>query len=267
MIGLTFSKRVSDFVDAADVGGNIKNSKANLNYLRLIDIACVKSGITIGAVYPFIGGTAFSHQFNLLDPRDLDSAFRLAFFGGLTHSALGVKPNGTTGYAETYISSSNLILNNTHLSYYSNENITGGTRILLGLGTQPYVAGTTFLLLRTNFNNNFNSIIGTENANAAFSSSTYTRQGMFLGNRNAINSNKLYHNANIIAQSNSNNTYSYPVSNTIYLFAGGNTANKTAGSFEINRCAFASVGNGMSDYNAKIFSHDIFIAQRSIGRA
>ncbi len=29
------------------------------------------------ALYPFVGGTATAHKFNLKDPRDLDAAFRL----------------------------------------------------------------------------------------------------------------------------------------------------------------------------------------------
>jgi hypothetical protein len=55
------------------------------------------------ALYPFVGGTATSHKFNLKDPRDLDAAFRLVFTGGWTHTSTGAKPNGTTGYANTYL--------------------------------------------------------------------------------------------------------------------------------------------------------------------
>jgi len=55
------------------------------------------------AIYPFVGGTADAHKWNLKDPRDNDSAFRLSFFGGWTHAATGAKPNGTTGYAKTFI--------------------------------------------------------------------------------------------------------------------------------------------------------------------
>ena len=52
------------------------------------------------ALYPFVGGTATSHKFNLKDPRDLDAAFRLQFNGGWTHNSNGVTPNGTNGYAD-----------------------------------------------------------------------------------------------------------------------------------------------------------------------
>jgi hypothetical protein len=57
----------------------------------------------IVALYPFVGGTANTHKFNLKDPRDLDDAFRLQFFGGWMHNASGAKPNGTNAYANTFI--------------------------------------------------------------------------------------------------------------------------------------------------------------------
>jgi len=50
------------------------------------------------AIYPFVGGTATTHKWNLKDPRDLDAAFRLVFNGGWTHSSTGATPNGTNGF-------------------------------------------------------------------------------------------------------------------------------------------------------------------------
>jgi hypothetical protein len=54
------------------------------------------------AIYPVVGGTASQHKFNLKDPRDLDVAFRLAFSTGWTHSATGIKGNGTTAFADSF---------------------------------------------------------------------------------------------------------------------------------------------------------------------
>jgi hypothetical protein len=53
------------------------------------------------AVYPFVGGTATTHKFNLKNPLDTDAAYRLVFNGGWTHSSTGALPNGTNGYADT----------------------------------------------------------------------------------------------------------------------------------------------------------------------
>jgi hypothetical protein len=61
------------------------------------------------AIYPFVGGTASTHKYNLKDPRDLDAAYRLAFNGGWTHNANGITGNGTNTYADTFSFSSRTI--------------------------------------------------------------------------------------------------------------------------------------------------------------
>jgi hypothetical protein len=53
------------------------------------------------AIYPFVGGTASTHKWNLKDPRDLNAAYRLQFNGGMTHSSNGILFNGTNGWADT----------------------------------------------------------------------------------------------------------------------------------------------------------------------
>jgi len=58
------------------------------------------------SIYPFVGGTASSHKFNLKNPADTNAAFRLLFVGGWTHSATGALPNGTNAYAISYFNSS-----------------------------------------------------------------------------------------------------------------------------------------------------------------
>jgi hypothetical protein len=53
------------------------------------------------AIYPFVGGTATTHKYNLKDPRDVNAAYRLQFNGGMTHSSNGILFNGTNGWADT----------------------------------------------------------------------------------------------------------------------------------------------------------------------
>jgi hypothetical protein len=54
------------------------------------------------ALYPFVGGTAFTHKWNLKDPRDLNVAYRLQFNGdGVVHSSNGVVFDGVNSYGDT----------------------------------------------------------------------------------------------------------------------------------------------------------------------
>jgi len=56
----------------------------------------------MNALYPFVGGTASTHKWNLKDPRDLDAAYRLQFGGGVTHNTNGVQGNGVNSFIDTY---------------------------------------------------------------------------------------------------------------------------------------------------------------------
>lgn len=57
-------------------------------------------------IYPFVGGTAFSHKWNLKNPSDSDSAFRIQYSGVVNHSSNGVSSGG--GYIETYFNPSDI---------------------------------------------------------------------------------------------------------------------------------------------------------------
>lgn len=62
------------------------------------------------ASYPCIGGTATTHKFNLIDPRDLDAAYRLAYTAPINHDSYGIVGGGTTGKCNTFVNA--LALNN-----------------------------------------------------------------------------------------------------------------------------------------------------------
>lgn len=76
-------------------------------------------------IYPFIGGTASTHKWNLKDPRDLNAAFRLEFFGGWTHNANGITGNGTNTLANTFFNPGDPIISN--LGVYARTGTAGGT--------------------------------------------------------------------------------------------------------------------------------------------
>ena len=78
------------------------------------------------AIYPFVGGTASSHKFNLKDPRDLDAAFRLVFNGGITHDANGITGNGVNSYADTQIALNTLSRDDNSGGIYSRTDVIGG---------------------------------------------------------------------------------------------------------------------------------------------
>ena len=87
------------FITAAGITDNTQKSAINT---LVLDMKGYGIWTKMKAIYPFVGGTAATHKWNLKDPQDLDAAFRLVFNGGWTHSSNGALPNGTNGWANTF---------------------------------------------------------------------------------------------------------------------------------------------------------------------
>lgn len=96
--GTPFDPDAQAFITAANITDSIQQNAINQ---FVIDLKIDNLWDKMKAIYPFVGGTAFSHKWNLKDPRNLNIAFRLIFNGGMTHSATGVLFNGTNGWADT----------------------------------------------------------------------------------------------------------------------------------------------------------------------
>lgn len=124
--GSTNTARTQAFLTATGITDATIISALNAMDLALISAGLLPSGTGAGkikALYPIVGGSASTHKFNFVDPRDLDAAFRLTFNGGWTHSANGALPNGTNAYADTFVNTnSDLINDDLHLSFYSRTN-------------------------------------------------------------------------------------------------------------------------------------------------
>lgn len=206
------------------------------------------------AIYPFVGGTATTHKFNLKNPADTNAAFRLGFVGGWTHSANGALPNGTNAYADTFLNVNTILsLTSTHISYYSRTNI-AENRYDMGAAVDP--SSYLGILLR-NTANNFRSIVYTGIAN---DSANTDSRGWFCSNRTSVsifNSFKNLtktHNLTQVAISKPNRT--------IYLgglsFATPIYSNK--------QVAFATIGSGLTDGEAAALYNSIQAFQTTLGR-
>jgi hypothetical protein len=58
--------------------------------------------------YPFVGGSAAKHKYNLINPADSDAAFRMTFGGTVAHDGVGITPNGSNGYGDTKLNANTL---------------------------------------------------------------------------------------------------------------------------------------------------------------
>ena len=85
------------FVEAAGIGDQTQQAAVNT---LVVGLKINNLWSKMQVIYPFLGGNAYAHKFNLKDPRDLDAAFRIKFFGAVTHNNLGVSASAA-GYGDT----------------------------------------------------------------------------------------------------------------------------------------------------------------------
>jgi hypothetical protein len=224
------------------------------------------------AIYPFVGGTASTHKWNLKDPRDLDAAFRLVFNGGITHSNTGALPNGTNGYADTYVNTSVTNFPTTNyisMSYYSRtggSHSTGGN-VIGSFGSPTTQATSARILIRYVGNPNssaslFNYTDGVL-PNAIVTTDT-VGTGMYIGTRSSTAS-KLFMRGSLAATSTGGNTaFSLPPYNA-FLFAYNN---RDAGAlnFTNKECAFSHIGVGLTDGECTTLTTIVNTFQTTLGR-
>ncbi|MDQ3747946.1 MAG: hypothetical protein M3367_02860 [Acidobacteriota bacterium] len=211
------------------------------------------------AIYPFVGGTAATHKWNLKNPADTDAAFRLSFLGGWTHSATGALPNGTTGYANTFFVPNTVYAgaNSGHISYYSRTNTTGVVQ--QDMGAAPTTADQQVIIIK--YGNPGNSYFywgGGSNPTFATSDS----RGYFMVNRNDTTNTQGWKNG--VKSANLAQTSAL---STIPIFIGAINSAGAASSFTDRECAFATIGDGLTDTEAANLNTAVANFQTDLGRA
>ena len=209
------------------------------------------------AIYPFVGGTASTHKYNLKDSRDLDAAYRLVFNGGWTHSSTGAAPNGTNAYANTYLNptSAYAVDNNVHLSYYSRTNVnttqieigsavaTSGSYLMLEIRT----TGTTYYIM---------------NRTTAFATALDSdSRAFYIGSRIGTSEKGFKNNSNVVSITNT--ALTRPNYN---FYLGALNAANIASSYSSKETAFASIGDGLTDTDAANLNTRVTTFQTALNR-
>ena len=193
------------------------------------------------AIYPFVGGTASTHKYNLKDPRDLDAAYRLVFNGGWTHDANGATPNGVNAYADTkLIAQTNMFGKDYSIGYYSRTNSDG---IFADIGN--FGSGSSeSLSIYTRYGNLFYLDLPLEADRYTISNTTSL--GYFISNNATSVGRTIFNNLSKIAGvAFSNNNFPVNINPNIVL---SNSYLSTGSPRPSNRqLAFANFGTAFTD--------------------
>jgi hypothetical protein len=208
------------------------------------------------AIYPFCGGSAAQHKFNLRNPVDSDSAFRLVFNGGWTHSSTGALPNGTNAYADTKISP-NLVqsINSNGLGCYITQNSSGMSDPVV-MGCTDYVNFSFIQLLSSSIRVALNSTI--------LSTPITGGAGFFSGQKTASTITKIYKNSTLLTTGNSGGGLA--ISSNIFLGTMGVTSLPYAQGYVNSQFRLAYISDGLTDTESANYYTAVQAFQTTLGR-
>jgi hypothetical protein len=228
----------------------------------VIDLKSYGIWTKMHAIYPFVGGTATTHKWNLKNPLDTDAAFRLVFNGGWAHSANGIQGNGTNTYANTfYIQSSHLpSQDDLHISVYSRSNISESNKSEMAVRDQNITTTRTYIIFSRDLTTSF--YVATNNTFVTFSDTNSL--GHMIATRTASNFYAAYRNGLLASSS---TVASIRRANYSLYIGGANLENiPQTGSFTAKQLAFASIGLGLSGTDSLNFYNAIQAFQTILGR-
>ena len=203
------------------------------------------------AVYPMVGGTASSTKWNLKDPRDLNSSYRLTFNGVPVYANTGVLFPTTADYADTDLADSATRGHmDASLSYYSRtQNAISGYDMGCTDGAMPY----NELSIYSNTSDNSEWFGFSQNI---LSPNT---TGLFMLSSSATNVTR-YRNGVVVSSKGSSPNNSYT---NLTVLVGKSRVTQHPGQKE---CALATIGDGLTDAEALVFYNIVQKFENTLGR-
>jgi len=211
------------------------------------------------AIYPFVGGSASQHKFNLKDPRDLDAAYRLVFVNGWTHSATGAKPSGTDGYANTKLIPSSVYGTQQPLLHYSLYNRTSltitssiwadGVYSTSGIGGICYMQNSFTTLAP----GNSAMMVGSSDPGGTLTGFSSNTDGYFVFSRTSNTSLKAYRNGTLVGTKTTDISSDTYIPRSEFLLGARNDSfdlTLRPSSYNSFEKSFATIGTALTDTEA-----------------
>jgi hypothetical protein len=212
-------------------------------------------------IYPFVGGTAAAHKWNLKNPADTDAAYRLTFNGTFTHAATGITGGGAGVYGDTHLNANSVSLNSNHLAMYLRTNPpTTVTKIDMAANDASV---KTWMLIARSQDQAYAQIPGGPGGfgNASIQVANTDSRGFYLATRTASNNANLWKNATKIGSNAAVPAGTMPPNSILRLLNY-----QYADAPSDREMAFASAGAGLTDTEATQFYTIVQNYQARLGR-
>ncbi len=216
------------------------------------------------AIYPFVGGTASSHKYNLKNPADSDAAFRIVFAGSATHDVNGVSFDGISGYGDTKFNplTQTMAYSMAFGSYSRTTSMVpiGQTYMLLG------AANGTVTVNHLQYDGlvGGNLLAGYLTATVGVAVSSVITPRLATISRTSDSSLKLYKEGTLLFTETLTTTGLQP---NYSMFIGASNTTGTAANFAALNFAFAFISTGLADGEVASLNTIVNTFQTTLGRA
>jgi hypothetical protein len=234
-------------------GGSLTATEQNAVNTLVLDLKGFSLWTKMVAIYPMVGSSAAACSQNLKS-----ASFTSTFSSGWTFASTGVTGNAISSYIDTTLSSSgNLSLNDTHISYYSRTNNSGGTKVEMGTAT---ASTNLYIVPLYSFNDTYRAVNSAQIGPNILVSNT---AALFTATRNTATEQQLYRNNTLLV----NDLFVNSVAlNALPIYIGCYNSSGSPLFYTNRECAFASIGNGFNSTQLSNFYTAIQAFQTSLSR-
>jgi hypothetical protein len=229
------------FQRVVTAGGTLSATEQFATNQLVLDLKSYGIWTAMKAIYPMVGASAAACAQNLKS-----SSFTGTFNGGITYSNTGVQGNATTGFYNTGLKPSvDLSLDSTHISFYCNQVPTLGNSNLMGVR----IGSNAFLLITPSYPRENGDFYTSNNSTEVLRGKIInTNSGFFINTRTNSTTSNLFRNTTKYSYSDTSGALSIGDIHLLGANAGGSSTFRHNGI-----CAFASIGDGLTDTEASDF--------------
>jgi len=214
----------------------------------------------LNAVYPFVGGSATTHRYNLKNP----STYLITWFGGVTHSTNGVQFNNINSYGDPgYVESSIESVGNTSRAIYDRTNtIDFGCQI----GAQGSGGGYQRNYMADRYNGNYYmDVYDVQDFYGRLTGVSADSRAFWINSRTSLGAGgfKVYRNGVSINTTTNANVGSQP---NVGTWIGALNANGSLSQPTGHQVAFASMGAGLTNTQVSSYYTAVQTFQTTLGR-
>ena len=248
-----------DRVTAA--GGSLTTTEQTATNQLVLDMKSAGIWSSMKAIYPMVGASAAACAQNLKS-----SSFTGSFTSGWTFASTGVTPNGTSAYMNTGLNIGTVLTQtNSHASFYSRSasDTSLYPTVIGAYGNTSYTEAVDLYIRRPTPGDKGGGQLGSFSTSVINFTETDARKFAILSRTSATSLK--YYTTGILRDTNTTSDTTGFGSVTAYIGAG-NYVTGTAQNFSVLQCAFASLGDGLTDTQASNFYTAVQAFQTTLSR-